>query len=124
MASVHERLQRLLALAESPNEHEARNAAMLAVRLIRQHGVTFVVPERRPTPSPRRASPSEGTRKKTPGSGRAKRVADVPASIMSPLGGDCVECGGRYRAGASIYWLAAGGGLHSRCFAAWSKRHG
>ena len=54
MATILERLQRLLALAESPNEHEARNAAMLAVRLMRQHGVTFSVPPTRTTPTPKR----------------------------------------------------------------------
>jgi hypothetical protein len=124
VAAILERLQRLLALAESPNEHEARNAAMLAVRLMRQHGVTFSVPPTRTTPSPKRVSPSGGTRRRTPASARTRRVADVPASIVSPLGGDCIECGGRYRAGASIYWLESGGGLHARCVAAWTKRHG
>lgn len=123
MATVLERLQRLLALAESPNENEARNAAMLAVRLIRQHGVTFTVPATRPTPTPRRVSPSEGTRRRTSSSGRSRRVADIPAAIVSPLGGDCVECGSRYRAGSSIYWLSSGGGLHTRCLPAWMKRH-
>ena len=49
-------------------------------------------------------------------------MADVPAEMKSPLGGDCVECGGRYRAGSSIYWMQSGGGMHPRCFEAWMKR--
>jgi hypothetical protein len=124
VATVLERLERLLALTESPNENEARNAAMLAVRLIRQHRIAFTVPPTRPTPTPKRVSPSAGTRRRTPGSGRAKRVADVPSPIVSPLGGDCAQCGGRYRAGAAIYWLSSGGGLHERCVPLWMKRNG
>jgi hypothetical protein len=49
-------------------------------------------------------------------------VADVPAEIKSPLGGDCIECGVHYRAGSSIYWMQSGGGMHPRCFEAWMKR--
>ncbi len=119
MASVLERLQRLIALTESPNEHEARNAAVLAVRLIRQHRVAFTLPE-----AAHRATPTAGTRRRTPASAsaRGKRVADIPVEIKSPLGGDCVECGGRYRSGASIYWMQSGGGMHPRCFEAWMRR--
>jgi hypothetical protein len=124
MTAILERLQRLLALAESPNDNEARNAALLAVRLIKQHGVKLALPTEPPTSTPRRPSPSAGTRRRTPVSGRTKRVADVPAPIVSPLGGDCIECGTRYRAGSSIYWLESGGGLHTRCLAAWMKRKG
>jgi hypothetical protein len=120
-ATVLERVLRLIALTESPNENEARNAAVLAVKLIRQHKITLVIPEGRvPTPAPRRVSPAP--RKRTPSTGRTRRVVDVPAEIRSPLGGDCVECGARYRAGATIYWLESGGGLHPRCFEAWTKR--
>jgi hypothetical protein len=117
MATVLERLQRLIALSESPNEHEARNAALLATRLIRQHGITFSMPE-----PVKRATPTAGTRRRSSGSGRNRRVADVPTEIKSPLGGDCVECGGRYRAGSSIYWMQSGGGMHPRCFEAWMRR--
>jgi hypothetical protein len=116
MTTVLERLERLIALTESPNENEARNAAVLAVRLMRQHRVTFSVPE----PHPRRPSPSP--RRRTPGSARNKRVADVPAEIKSPLGGDCVECGGRYRAGSQIFWMQSGGGMHPKCFESWMKK--
>ncbi len=118
MATVLERLQRLIALAESPNEHEARNAALLAVRLIKQHKITFTIPE--PVAGARRATPGGGTRPRS--SSKSRRVADVPAEIKSPLGGDCVECGGRYRAGSTILWMQSGGGMHPSCFEAWLKR--
>src|SRR5205085_7823304 len=35
--TVLERIEQLMALATSPNEHEARNAALLAVQLMRKH---------------------------------------------------------------------------------------
>jgi hypothetical protein len=126
MTPLLERIQRLLALSESPNENEARNAALLAARLIREHRVKLLLPDppAAGTVVARRASPNPAPRRKTPASARNKRVADVPAEIKSPLGGDCVECGGRYRAGSTIYWLQSGGGLHPRCFEAWMRRGG
>lgn len=39
---VIERVQKLIALAGSDNENEARNAAFIAVKLIREHKLTFV----------------------------------------------------------------------------------
>jgi hypothetical protein len=122
MASVKERLERLIALTESPNENEARNAAVLAVRLIRQHRVILTVPTSSATTPARRVSPNPTGRRRTPASAKSKRVADVPVEIKSPLGGDCIECGGRYRAGSPIYWMDSGGGMHPRCFEAYVKR--
>lgn len=39
MSDIVEKIQKLIALAGSDNEHEARNAAMLACRLIREHKI-------------------------------------------------------------------------------------
>lgn len=39
---VIERVQKLIALAGSDNENEARNAAFIAVKLIREHNLTLV----------------------------------------------------------------------------------
>lgn len=39
MSKIAERVRRLVALAGSDNVHEARNAAMTACRLIREHGL-------------------------------------------------------------------------------------
>jgi hypothetical protein len=50
-------------------------------------------------------------------------VVDVPEQIVAPLGGDCVECGGRYRAEQTIFWLPSGGGMHVKCFVEWMKRY-
>jgi hypothetical protein len=115
MSTLLERVQRLLALAASPNENEARNAAILAARLIREHRIVLSLPAR-PTPA--------GTpRRRTPGSRRAARkVADAPERIVSPLGGDCRQCGARYGRGEEILWFSSGGGMHATCFDAWAKK--
>jgi hypothetical protein len=112
---VIERIEQLLALATSPNEHEARTAAMLAAALIRKHKIVLSMPARTKTPQPsaRRARSSpRGVR----------RVADPPERIEAPLGGECVHCGGRYGAGQTIFWLRSGGGLHPKCLDGWAKR--
>jgi len=128
MSNVLERIQQLLALSTSPNEHEARNAALLAARLIREHKVQLALPARSPTPrETRRTTPREAPRKSTPkqaarrssSGGRRARVSDPPERIESPLGGDCLACGGRYRAGQSIFWFTSGGGMHPACFEKW-----
>ncbi len=111
MKSVLQRVQHLIALSSSPNENEARNAAVLAVGLIRKHGLVISEPARKPSAhTAKRAS-----------SGR-RRAADAVEKIRSPLGGECVHCHLRYRAGAEVYWLASGGGIHLDCFEGWVGR--
>jgi hypothetical protein len=114
VASIVDRVNKLLALATSPNMHEARNAALLAAKLIREHdlelrereGVRRKTP--RPTPKPRRPS--------------SKKNMRVPPIIESPLGGDCVVCGRRYRAGSEVHWSDAEGGIHTSCIDQWSAK--
>ena len=110
MASIVDRVNKLLALAASPNLHEARNAALLAAKLIREHGleVREREPGRRATPKPRRPS--------------SKKNARVPPIIESPLGGECVVCGRRYRAGTEVHWSDAEGGIHTTCIEGWVRR--
>ena len=106
VASIVDRVNKLLALAASPNMHEARNAALLAAKLIREHGLEIREREaRRKTPRPKRPS--------------SKKNLRVPPIIESPLGGDCVVCGRRYRAGAEVHWSDAEGGVHTSCIDAW-----
>lgn len=102
-------MNKLLALATSANMHEARNAALLAAKLIREHGLVVQEPGRRATPKPRRPS--------------SKKNAQVPPVIESPLGGECVVCGRRYRAGTEIHWSDAEGGIHTACVEDWLRRH-
>jgi Protein of unknown function (DUF2786) len=126
--NVVEKVQQLIALATSPNEHEARSAALLAVQLIRKHRLVLSVPASpaggtarvRTKSDPARAA--DRTPKRARSSGRGKRVADPPERIVAPLGGECVECGTRYRADSPIYWFASGGGMHVKCYEEWTKR--
>ena len=126
--NVVEKVMQLVALTSSPNENEARTAAILAVQLIRKHRLVVSLPPSssgaharvRTKSDPGRAS-DHGTKRRSSGRG-AKRVADPPERIVAPLGGDCVECGSRYRAEQPIYWFAAGGGMHVKCFEEWAKR--
>src|SRR5580704_1406133 len=111
MLPVLQRVQHLIALSSSPNENEARNAAVLAVRLIRKHGLVVSAPARKPSGSSAKRS-SSGSR----------RASDAIEKIRSPLGGECVFCHSRYRAGAEVYWLASGGGMHLHCYDGWVAR--
>ena len=130
MKNVVERVTQLIALATSPNENEARNAALLAVQLIRKHRIVLSMPVGGSSPSVPRARtksdpgrPADGGARRSRSSGRGnKRVADPPEKIVAPLGGECVECGSRYRADSTIDWFAAGGGRHARCYEEWAKR--
>ena len=129
MKNVLERVHQLIALATSPNENEARNAALLAVQLIRKHRLVLSlptagsggVPRARTKSDPGRAADHGTPRKRSSGRG-VKRVADPPERIVAPLGGECVECGSRYRADQPIYWFASGGGMHVKCYEEWTKR--
>jgi hypothetical protein len=127
--NVVERVTQLIALATSPNENEARNAALLAVQLIRKHRIVLTMPLGGSSPSIPRARtksepkhPADGGARRSRSSGRGKRVADPPEKIVAPLGGECVECGHRYRPDTTIYWFASGGGMHAKCYEEWSKR--
>ncbi len=108
-------MNKLLALATSPNMHEARNAALLAAKLIHEHGLEI----RERQENPRRKTPRPTPRPKRPSS---KKNLRVPPIIESPLGGDCVMCGRRYKAGSSVHWSDAEGGIHTTCIDEWSRR--
>jgi Protein of unknown function (DUF2786) len=118
MSSVLDRAKNLLALTTSPNENEARTAALVLAKLIREHKLVLAMPRHT---TPNRAAPSAKKRSSSSKRG-VRRVADPPERITSPLGGECIHCGTRYKAGSTIYWFSAGGGLHARCFEEWAKK--
>jgi hypothetical protein len=110
-----------MALATSPNEHEARNAALLAVQLMKKHKVVLTVPERKATPpATKRQTPQPAARRRSSPRG-TKKMHDPPAKIVAPLGGECFHCGGRYRADQQIFWFDAKGGMHIKCFEEWAS---
>jgi hypothetical protein len=119
--TVLERIEQLMALATSPNEHEARNAALLAVQLMKKHKVMLTVPERKATPpATKRQTPQPAARRRSSPRG-TKKMHDPPAKIVAPLGGECFHCGGRYRADQQIFWFDAKGGMHIKCFEEWAS---
>jgi len=128
--NVVEKVHQLMALATSPNEHESRSAALLAVQLIRKHRLVLSLPtsgsggiSRARTKSDPGRPADQPAAKRSRSSGRGhRRVADPPERIVAPLGGECVECGTRYRADSPIYWFASGGGMHVKCYEEWAKR--
>ena len=79
------------------------------------------MPRARTKSDPGRPADHTTQRKRSSGRG-VKRVADPPERIVAPLGGECVECGSRYRAEQPIYWFASGGGMHVKCYEEWAKR--
>jgi hypothetical protein len=124
VATILERIQHLLALAASPNENEARNAAVLAAQLIRKHNVLLTMPASRSSGKHTAVrDPAPPPRRKTPSSKRVKRVADPAERITSPLGGECIHCGERYKPQQTVYWFSSGGGMHVRCFEEWAKKN-
>ena len=120
MSSVLDRAKNLLALTTSPNENEARTAALVLAKLIREHKLVIAMPRHS---TPNRAAATAAAKKRSSQSKRGvRKVADPPERITSPLGGECIHCGTRYKAGSTIYWFSAGGGLHARCFEEWAKK--
>jgi hypothetical protein len=107
VSSVLERIKRLIALSSSPNENEARNAALIAVQLIQEHRLVLSMPP---------GTSGLKTPRRRPSSGAKRAVADPAERIRSPLGGECKACGGRYRTGQTVYWFAGGGGMHPECY--------
>jgi hypothetical protein len=107
VSTVLERVRRLIALSASPNENEARTAAVLAVQLIRQHRLVLSLPSGRS---------GSTTARRRPSSGAGRDAANPAERIRSPLGGECTVCGGRYRSGQTVYWFAGGGGMHPECY--------
>lgn len=95
-----ERLNHLIALAASPNENEARNAAVFAVRMIRNLGVTLSLGPR----------PGEAQAPRAPASGLA-----VPVTIQSKFDGRCRSCGTGYAVGERVRWARGKGAAHVAC---------
>lgn len=107
MADNIERIEKLIALAGSANEHEARSAAFLACKLIREGGYRLVSKDHREhepidpfpnyvwqevvRPAPRRPPPDL----------RPRRV--VPTAIArARRSGKCAACGEAFEEGSDV----------------------
>lgn len=106
MASdVLERLNKLIALANSPNENEARTAGVLACKMITEHNIRLSLPSesRRtvqnpvytPQPAEDAGSPEPERRRRRRGSKRNRRRNDDHNYHLksAPNNGKCKWCG-------------------------------
>lgn len=92
------RIHHLLALAASDNEHEARNAAIIAARMIRSEGVLLSLPHDSRSAGP--TAPTEGL---------------APIVIQSKFSGLCRSCGSAYAIGDRVQWARGRGAAHATC---------
>ena len=99
MTPIAKKVQYLIALATSPNDNEARTAAILACSLIREHGLEICEPGTKAPPSIP-AAETETTRR---------------IKIRSRFNGWCRSCGEAYDAGDLIAWARDAGAVHVEC---------
>lgn len=128
------RIEKLIALAGSANEHEARSAAFLACKLIREGGYRLVEADHdpwaehvaaaaaawaRPRPRAERSAP-----RKPPPDLRPRRP--VPSEVRrAKWSGRCAQCGEEMEEGSEVgYPTRPGderlGAVHADCRARWT----
>lgn len=108
-----DKIMRLVALASSPNEHEARTAAWMACKAIREGGLVLVPVEsarQRPPPPPPRPEPPP-----RPNYADAKAKATARKLIVLQFKGWCRTCRQDIPAGAEAWWAKGDGCVCTRC---------
>ena len=121
MADIIDRLHKILAMAESPVEEEARTAAIMAVRLIKKHNVQLSMPGRntedlfehfrRPPPAAKPPKPPPPP----PKSGRVPRFGERPVPMTAKYISTCRVCGKDCFEGDRVWWLKGHGVTHRDC---------
>lgn len=105
MSGILDRVHRLLALAASENENEARNAAVQACRLIRKHDLRLSHPNpvsNVPTHEP--VAPTRGT---------VVDLDELQAMVIkAKLSTPCLDCGERIEPGVLAWWMRGRGMVH------------
>lgn len=133
-----DRAKKLLERAGHPNtpEEEARSAAVLAARMIYEHGFLIVSSEEtpsvpaQPAVEPRAAATAAAT------AAHVQRIWDVvnkqsarfqrvqaglePQIMPSRYPGDCKSCGRPYAQGETVAWMPGRGVTHFDCRGYWS----
>lgn len=105
MTPIVDRVRKLIALSASPNENEARSAAFMACRLIREHGLRVTDLAPRAGVSTARSPRRRNTRGPYVRDARAARCRECDESIVAgdafldadgkPVHGDCIPSGER-----------------------------
>ena len=132
--SVLDRIKKLVALAGSPNENEARNAAVQVCKLIIEHKIVLQMPTSEPRhqgiPNTRPPRPTETSdevmRNNQPlddlfnfAKRTRERVDDFtsrgepPYVITAPQEGTCRDCGEQYQRGDRIWYRRGVGAVHT-----------
>jgi len=105
MSGVMERLRKLLAMAESPVVEEARTAALMAAKLIKEHRIALLLPDDTrlivTTPKP------------------VQRY-DQPIKMRARTHGLCMACGGTYFMDEPVL-VWSGRTTHQMCASYWSE---
>lgn len=144
MADVMDRLRKLLAMAESPVDEEARTAALLAVRLIKEHKIELALPGNKPPaaagapppPTPRATGApwpppnpfrNDPFREPTPPppppppATRAYRFGGPPVRLFAKFAGACAHCNRSFARDAEVFWMRRHGTTHVTCVEYWFK---
>ncbi len=124
MSTPLEKVVKLLALATSPNENEARTSAFLAAKLIRENKIVLLAPDDarlfgRGSPPPSyshaRPPPPPPPPKEPPPPPPRRNSTEFPVRINAKFGGFCRVCLLRYEEGDRIYWMRGDGCSHLAC---------
>lgn len=112
-----DKVMKLIALAGSPNENEARTAAWMACQAIREGGLQVVASTAwrapPPPPPPRPEPPPPPPR---PSYADAKKQAVERKRITLRYDGWCKVCRTDIPAGAEAWWAAGEGCVCKRCY--------
>lgn len=127
-----DRIEKLIALSGSANEHEARSAAFLACKMIREGGFRVVVPAPEPSADhfptwawaeSRRPAPRPASRRSAPDTRPRRQVAcEIGSARRSGL---CAVCGEEFQFGSDVAFpsLASDthlGAVHADCRSRWT----
>jgi len=116
-AKTLDKVVHLIALASSPSEEEARTSAVLACRLIREHGFLVVMSNGAPSPAARTARPapprSAPQPRPAPAPKRSRRPQ--PRLIVLNYRGVCVTCERYITRGDRAWWRPGKGVVHEGC---------
>ncbi len=124
MADILDKIRKLLRLAMSNNDNEARSSALLAARMIDEHHVVLMLPEE----AARASRAASATVQSAPRYARApaapKRAKDLFGAVWlfyeegPPFGGHCLFCALPLLRGQAAYTFT-GDVLHLSC---WNAR--
>lgn len=104
MQTPLDKVHKLIALSSSPYEEEARTAAIMACRLIREHGFIVIT------------AGSDRAEEETKGSYHQRDAPPDWMLIFAKYGGRCKVCHKYYDVDDPVYWKKGGGCVHEECF--------